>query len=73
MTPAVAAPVVLDAWGGPDHGPVLLLLHGFSDSGPCWADAIERWRQTFSVVTWDARGHGRSPRFTADQLAVGPG
>ena len=73
MTPAVAAPVVLDAWGGPDHAPVLLLLHGFSDSGPCWADAIERWRQTFSVVTWDARGHGRSPRFTADQLAVGPG
>lgn len=73
MTSAAAEPVVLDAWGGPDHAPVLLLLHGFSDSGPCWADAIERWRHTFSVVTWDARGHGRSPRFTADQLAAEPG
>ena len=73
MTPAVAAPVVLDAWGGPDHAPVLLLPTASPTPAPCWADAIERWRQTFSVVTWDARGHGRSPRFTADQLAVGPG
>jgi lipase len=46
-----------------------VLLHGFSDSGPSWADAIERFSNRYHVVAVDARGHGESPRFTEDQLA----
>ena len=48
----------------PDAAPVLLLLHGATDSGPSWADAIERWSSIYHVVAADARGHGDSPRFT---------
>ena len=53
----------------PADAPVVVLLHGFSDSGPSWADAIERFSDRFHVVALDARGHGESPRFTKDQLA----
>ena len=53
----------------PADAPVVVLLHGFSDSGPSWADAIERFADRFHVVAVDARGHGESPWFTKDQLA----
>src|SRR5450631_280786 len=45
------------------HGPTLVLLHGLSDSGLCWPDAVRRWRHDYRVVAPDARGHGESPRF----------
>ncbi len=41
----------------------MLLLHGFTDSGLCWADAVRRWRHDYRIVAPDARGHGESPRF----------
>jgi pimeloyl-ACP methyl ester carboxylesterase len=44
-------------------GPTLVLLHGFSDSGLCWPDAVRRWRQDYRIVAPDARGHGGSARF----------
>jgi lipase len=53
----------------PAEAPVVVLLHGFSDSGPSWADAIERFSDRYRVVAVDARGHGESPRFTDDQMA----
>lgn len=43
--------------------PTLVLLHGLSDSGLCWPDAVRRWHHTFRIIAPDARGHGRSPRF----------
>lgn len=52
----------------PAEAPVVLLLHGFSDSGPSWADAIERFSDRYHVVAVDARGHGESPRFTDAQM-----
>lgn len=52
----------------PADAPVVVLLHGFSDSGPSWADAIDRFSDHYHVVAVDARGHGESPRFTEDQL-----
>jgi len=52
----------------PADAPVVVLLHGFSDSGPSWADAIERFSDRFHVVAVDARGHGESPRSTETQM-----
>jgi pimeloyl-ACP methyl ester carboxylesterase len=40
-----------------------VLLHGFTDSGLCWPDAVRRWRDHYRIVAPDARGHGESPRF----------
>lgn len=57
---------------GPPGAPTLALLHGFSDSGLTWGDAVRRWQATYTVVSWDARGHGRGARFTTDQLADSP-
>ncbi len=49
--------------------PTLVLLHGLGDSGDCWPDAVRRWSPRYRVVGVDLLGHGRSPRFTAGQLA----
>jgi len=48
---------------GRADGPTLVLLHGFTDSGRCWPDAVRRWRHDYRIVALDARGHGESPRF----------
>jgi pimeloyl-ACP methyl ester carboxylesterase len=40
-----------------------VLLHGLTDSGLCWPDAVRRWRHDYRIVAPDARGHGESPRF----------
>jgi pimeloyl-ACP methyl ester carboxylesterase len=48
---------------GRADGPTLVLLHGFTDSGLCWPDAVQRWRSDYRIVAPDARGHGESPRF----------
>ena len=48
---------------GRADGPALVLLHGLSDSGLCWPDAVRRWCHDYRVVAPDARGHGQSPRF----------
>src|SRR3954453_23678971 len=53
--------------------PTVLLLHGLTDSADGWADAIRRWEDTYALVTVDQRGHGESPRFTAEQLEGHPG
>jgi pimeloyl-ACP methyl ester carboxylesterase len=56
-------------WAGPIDAAPLVLLHGLGDSGDCWPDAVRRWSPTWRVVGVDLLGHGRSPRFTPDQLA----
>ena len=56
--------------GRTDAGaPTLLLLHGLTDSGRCWPDALARWQDDYRVLAWDARGHGESERFTEQELA----
>jgi pimeloyl-ACP methyl ester carboxylesterase len=40
--------------------PPLLLAHGFSDDGGCWASFARRMAPHYDVVMVDARGHGRS-------------
>lgn len=56
-----------------DDAPTLVLLHGLTDSGASWADAVERWSPDYRVVSWDARGHGESARFLEGQLEDGVG
>jgi pimeloyl-ACP methyl ester carboxylesterase len=53
--------------------PTLVLLHGLTDSGACWPDAVRRWAGGYRIIAVDARGHGVSPRFTPEQLAAHPG
>jgi pimeloyl-ACP methyl ester carboxylesterase len=48
---------------GRAQGSTLVLLHGFTDSGLCWPDAVRRWRDDYRIVAPDARGHGESARF----------
>jgi pimeloyl-ACP methyl ester carboxylesterase len=59
--PSVAGLLVHEL--GLADGPTLLLLHGLSDSGLCWPDAVGRWRHDYRIVAPDARGHGESARF----------
>jgi len=66
------ADLVLHRSGPPaGEAPVLVLLHGHSDSGPSWADAIARWSPDYHVVAVDQRGHGESPRFTEAEFDRG--
>lgn len=65
-----SVPELAHRWSGPADpaAPTVVLLHGLGDSGDCWPDAVRRWSPRFRVVGVDLLGHGRSPRFTADQL-----
>lgn len=42
--------------------PVLVLVHGFSDDGPCWTPTARDLAAEHDVIMPDARGHGRSGR-----------
>ncbi len=55
------------------EAPTLLFLHGLTDSGEGWPEAVRHWEDQYAIVTVDQRGHGRSPRFTARQLDSHPG
>ena len=64
--------LVLHRYGRPvTDAPVLVLLHGHTDSGESWADAVQRWAPDYHVVAVDQRGHGESPRFTDAQFERG--
>ena len=56
-----------------DGTPTMLFLHGLTDSGEGWPEAVAHWQGDYAIVTVDQRGHGGSPRFTADQLVEHPG
>lgn len=55
------------------QSPSMVFLHGLTDSGAGWPAAQAHWGTSYSIVAWDQRGHGTSPRFTDDQLAAHPG
>lgn len=57
----------------PDVAPTLLLLHGLTDSGEGWPEAVRHWQDRWAIVAPDQRGHGQSPRFTQEQLGRHPG
>lgn len=41
-------------------GPPLVMTHGFFGNGRCWIPLAETLAEDYDVVTYDARGHGRS-------------
>jgi pimeloyl-ACP methyl ester carboxylesterase len=52
----------------------VVLLHGLTDSGACWPDAVRRWvPRGWRLLAPDARGHGSSPRWDDAELARRPG
>src|SRR5690606_3143684 len=54
----------LHTWGDPQHPP-LLLVHGLTEAGTAWPDAVQRWDTAWHIQAVDLRGHGHSPRFDA--------
>lgn len=58
---------------GTPGAPVLVLVHGLSDDGTCWPDAVAHWGGAWEIHALAQRGHGTSPRFRADQLADATG
>ena len=42
------------------EGPPIVLAHGLFDSGRCWAPLVADLATDYTVVTYDARGHGKS-------------
>ena len=57
----------------PGEAPILVFLHGLTDSGEGWPDAVRHWQDRYAILAPDQRGHGRSPRFTPEELERHPG
>lgn len=51
-------------WRRTGTGRPLVLLHGITDSAACWSRVMGDLEGEFDLVALDARGHGRSPRWS---------
>lgn len=60
-------PLTIHRYGNPAAPPVVL-VHGLTDAGTVWPSLVEHWGDRWDVHALDLRGHGRSPRFTEDEL-----
>ena len=56
---------------GPQTGPALLLLHGFTDSWFSFSRVLPLFRPEMRVVAPDLRGHGDSTRVAASETGTG--
>ena len=56
------------------NGPALFLTHGIGATKDAWRFMLPKLSKYFSVVTYDLRGHGKSPvthkNFTLDELVL---
>lgn len=52
-------------WRRSGTGSPLLLLHGITDSSACWERILAELAGEYDMVATDARGHGRSSRWSA--------
>lgn len=52
------------------RGPTMLIYNGLVSTALHWRFWIPHYRERFTVVTWDYRGHGQSPR-PADLATIG--
>jgi len=55
-------PIAVHEFGTPGR-PTLVLVHGLTESGAAWPDAVARWGARWHLLAVDLRGHGSSPRF----------
>lgn len=60
---------------GPDHGPTVVLAHGWMCSSAVWRRQVRALDGHVRVVTYDQRGHGRTPPashgdYSGDALAA---
>lgn len=69
--PGGKAPLVVHRYGNA-AAPTVVLVHGLTEAGTTWPDLVAHWGDTWDVVAPDLRGHGRSPRFTDDELRRAP-
>ena len=73
----VDGPVHYLDWGGPAHGPALVLVHGLGGSVVNWAAVAPELARTCRVVAVDLVGfgrtelHGRSTRLSANMRLLG--
>lgn len=44
--------------------PIMVMVHGVTDNGLCWADLSLNLQQEYDIYMLDARGHGLSDPFT---------
>lgn len=61
------AEIAVHEYGNPS-GPTMILVHGVTDSGECWPDAVEHWGESWRILAVDQRGHGDSPHFTEENV-----
>lgn len=74
VTEKIHAELNVHRLGRPAHeAPTLVFVHGLTDSGDGWPGAVAHWQDRYSVLAYDQRGHGRSPRFTDEQREGHPG
>jgi len=52
------------------EGQPVVLAHGITDSGECWPRVAAALAPEFDLITYDARGHGRSETPRADFTGV---
>ncbi|MCC2592710.1 alpha/beta hydrolase [Tessaracoccus sp. OS52] len=65
---AATQPINVHRFGNPD-APPLVLVHGLTEDGTAWPDAVFRWAFHWDIHAVDLRGHGLSPRFTEEDVA----
>lgn len=46
--------------------PVIVMIHGVTDNGLCWATLTAKLQNNYNIYMLDARGHGLSDPFTAN-------
>jgi pimeloyl-ACP methyl ester carboxylesterase len=49
------------SWRADGSGPVLLCSNGLAATSAVWRPIVEHFAPAHTVVTWDYRGHGRTP------------
>jgi len=64
-------PLTIHRYGSPDS-PTAVLVHGLTEAGTTWPDLVAHWGDSWDIIAPDLRGHGLSPRFSEDELAMAP-
>lgn len=67
----VTTDLTIHEYGDPSS-PTILLVHGVTEAGTSWPDLVTRWQDRWHLLAVDLRGHGSSPRFTAEEISRSP-